>query len=48
MKKLLIPFGLALLITVPVRSSIEVAHGELFVRTAQNLYCVSKLGCDEP
>jgi outer membrane protein assembly factor BamB len=24
----------------PVRSSIAVAHGELFIRTAQNLYCV--------
>jgi outer membrane protein assembly factor BamB len=24
----------------PVRSSIAVAHGELFIRTAKNLYCV--------
>jgi outer membrane protein assembly factor BamB len=26
----------------PVRSSIAVAHGELFIRTAKNLYCVGK------
>ncbi len=26
----------------PVRSSIAVAHGHLFVRTAQNLYCIGK------
>ena len=32
----------------PVRSSIAVAHGELFIRTAQNLYCVGKPGSREP
>jgi outer membrane protein assembly factor BamB len=32
----------------PVRSSIAVAHGELFIRTAQNLYCVGKTGHSEP
>jgi outer membrane protein assembly factor BamB len=26
----------------PVRSSIAVAHGELFIRTAKNIYCVGK------
>jgi outer membrane protein assembly factor BamB len=26
----------------PVRSSIAAAHGQLFIRTAKNLYCVSK------
>jgi outer membrane protein assembly factor BamB len=26
----------------PVRSSIAVAHGELFIRTARNLYCVGR------
>jgi len=28
----------------PVRSSIAVAHGQLFIRTAKNLYCISKSG----
>jgi outer membrane protein assembly factor BamB len=28
----------------PVRSSIAVAHGELFIRTAKNLYCVKTAG----
>jgi hypothetical protein len=32
----------------PVRASIAVAHGELFIRTAQNLYCVGKTGHSEP
>jgi len=32
-----IPMGEA-----PVRSSIAVAHGQLFIRTAQHLYCVGK------
>jgi hypothetical protein len=32
----------------PVRSSIAVAHGELFIRTAQNLYCVRNPGRGEP
>jgi outer membrane protein assembly factor BamB len=32
----------------PVRSSIAVAHGELFIRTAQNLYCVGKPGSRKP
>ena len=32
----------------PTRSSIAVAHGELFIRTAQNLYCVGKPGSREP
>ena len=32
----------------PVRSSFAVAHGELFIRTAQNLYCVGKPGSREP
>ena len=32
----------------PVRSSIAVAHGELFIRTAQNLYCVAKPRNREP
>jgi outer membrane protein assembly factor BamB len=32
----------------PVRSSIAVAHGELFIRTAQNLYCVGEPGSREP
>ena len=32
----------------PVRSSIAVAHGELFIRTAQNLYCVRNPGHCEP
>lgn len=32
----------------PVRSSIAVAHGELFIRTAQNLYCVRNAGRREP
>jgi outer membrane protein assembly factor BamB len=32
----------------PVRSSIAVAHGEVFIRTAQNLYCVGKPGRREP
>ena len=32
----------------PVRSSIAVARGELFIRTAKNLYCVRKnLDCDD-
>jgi outer membrane protein assembly factor BamB len=31
-----IPFGEA-----PVRSSIAVAHGSLFIRTAKNLYCIA-------
>jgi len=26
----------------PVRSSIAVAHGRLFLRTAKNLYCIRK------
>ena len=26
----------------PVRSSIAIAHGQLFIRTAKNLYCVGK------
>jgi outer membrane protein assembly factor BamB len=38
-----IPMGEA-----PVRSSIAVAHRELFIRTAQNLYCVGKPGSREP
>jgi outer membrane protein assembly factor BamB len=32
----------------PVRSSIAVAHGALFIRTAQNLYCVRNPGRREP
>jgi outer membrane protein assembly factor BamB len=32
----------------PVRSSIAAAHGELFIRTAQNLYCVQNPGRGEP
>ena len=32
----------------PVRSSIAVAHAELFIRTARNLYCVTKPGTREP
>jgi outer membrane protein assembly factor BamB len=32
----------------PVRSSIAVAHGELFIRTAQNLYCIRNPGRREP
>jgi outer membrane protein assembly factor BamB len=32
----------------PVRASIAVAHGALFIRTAQNLYCVGKTGHSEP
>jgi outer membrane protein assembly factor BamB len=32
----------------PVRSSIAAAHGELFIRTAQNLYCVRNPGRGEP
>ena len=32
----------------PVRSSMAVAHGELFIRTAQNLYCVGKPGSRGP
>jgi outer membrane protein assembly factor BamB len=32
----------------PVRSSIAVAHGELFIRTAQNLYCVRNPSRGEP
>ena len=32
----------------PVRSSIAVAHGELFIRTAKNLYCVRSAGRREP
>jgi outer membrane protein assembly factor BamB len=32
----------------PVRSSIAVAHTEVFIRTAQNLYCVGKPGHGEP
>ena len=32
----------------PVRSSIVVAHGALFIRTAKNLYCVGKLGNRAP
>ena len=32
----------------PVRSSIAVAHGELFIRTAQNLYCVRNPSRSEP
>jgi outer membrane protein assembly factor BamB len=32
----------------PVRSSIAVAHGELFIRTAKNLYCVRGAGRPEP
>jgi len=28
----------------PVRSSIAVSHGELFIRTARNLYCIGKQG----
>jgi outer membrane protein assembly factor BamB len=31
----------------PVRSSIAVAHGTLFIRTAQNLYCVRPAGGGE-
>ncbi len=31
----------------PVRSSIAVAHGELLIRTAQNLYCVRSSGGGE-
>ena len=32
----------------PVRSSIAVAHGALFIRTARNLYCVRNPGPREP
>ena len=32
----------------PVRSSIAVAHGALFIRTAKNLYCVRSLARREP
>jgi hypothetical protein len=32
----------------PVQSSIAVAHGALFIRTAQNLYCVRNPGRHEP
>jgi hypothetical protein len=31
-----------------VRSSIAVAYGELFIRTAQNLYCVRNSGGGKP
>jgi outer membrane protein assembly factor BamB len=32
----------------PVRSSIAVAHGDLFIRTAKNLYCVRNTARREP
>jgi outer membrane protein assembly factor BamB len=32
----------------PVRASIAVAHGGLFIRTAQNLYCVRNAGPGKP
>ena len=32
----------------PARSSIAVAHGELFVRTAKNLYCIGNAARREP
>ena len=32
----------------PVRSSVAVAHEALFIRTAQNLYCVRNPGRREP
>jgi outer membrane protein assembly factor BamB len=32
----------------PVRASIAVAHAELFIRTAQNVYCVGKPGSAAP
>ena len=32
----------------PAHSSIAVAHGELFIRTAKNLYCVRSAGRPEP
>ena len=40
MRSLLVPFGLALLIT----ASAGATHGELFLRTAKNLYCIGNFG----